>query len=464
MSLPALLLFLLAGCSTYNDEVAAVRQSWSLGAWPDAAAKGEKLAAGREGHRNEILFGLEEGTILRAIDAFEQSRDVYEATWNRIEEMDQQADFRLSQAGLTLLVNPGMTVYEARTYDRIMLHTYAALNFLNLGDFEAARVSLNRAYNAQRRAVDENAARIRKTEEQIEDNRDEDSPVNLDRIAADPTTQAKIGDLYAPIRDLQPYAPYVNPFSVYLDGLFFLNQGVDASDLERGLKSMERASALNPGSAWLEREAAIARDIVAGNGQPDSVIILFETGLAPARAAETLELPLFLFGSGSVPYFAAAFPVLRFQEPFPAALGVSAGGAVATTELVADMDRVIAQEFRDHEALVITQALLAGATKAAVVYAARSQTKDSTVQALIDIAGIFYQAATNQPDLRTWFTLPKQFQGARLPLPEDRTLTLSLPGLNQKIEVPLESGRIVVVHVRVTSTSANPVIHSFVLR
>jgi len=457
---------LIGGCTTYNDEVAAARQSWSTGQWERTAEIGSALSTDKDGHRNEVLLGLEQGTILRTVDRIEESNAVFESTWTGIQKMDEQADFRISQAGRSLLVNPGMTDYRARTYDRIMLHTYAALNALVLDDPKFARVALNRAYNAQQSAVEENSKRIEKLQNQIEnDHQEDESAVDVDRIANDPTTQAKLDELYSPVRNMKPYAPYVNPFSVYLDGLFFLNRPTDGSDLERGLKSMERVSSLNPDSSWLRREFEIARDILAGREQEDAVIVLLETGLAPIRVAEKLELPLFIFGSGSVPFFAAAFPVLRFQEPYPGPLEVQAGGETVSTQTIADMDRVIAQEFRDHESLVVMQSLLAGATKAAAFYVARSQAKDnSTVQALIDITGIFYQAFTNQPDLRTWFTLPKQFQGIRVPFPGNGVLTLSFPQSNQIVEVPLKSGKLVVVLVRVTSTPINPVIQQFVLQ
>ncbi|MFP4351240.1 MAG: COG3014 family protein [Puniceicoccaceae bacterium] len=462
--LPCVLL--LAGCSTYNDKVAAVRQNWSAGSWEGALAVGKTWTAGRGDSRNEVLYGLEEGTLLRAAERFEESQAAYDSTWERIREMDEKAEVRISQQGLALLVNPGQTDYEARTYDRIMLHTYSALNHLTLGDPGAARVALNRAYQSQQRAVEKNSDRIRRTKKEIEENRDDTAEqIDVAKIAEAPETGRKLDALYEPVRSLEPYAPYVNPFSVYLDGLYFLNFAADGSDLERGLKSMERVHSLNPGSEWLREEYALARDIVDGKGQPDSVVVLFETGLPPIREAEKIELPLFLFGSDSVPYFAAAFPVLRFQSPFPAALSVEAGGETRRTSTIADMDRVIAQEFRDHESLVVTQAILSAATKAAVVYAARSQAKDgSAAQALIDIFGIVYQAATNEPDLRTWFTLPKQIQGTRVPMPEDRRLTIGFPGSNQKIEIALENGKVLVVHTRVTSTTANPVIHQFVLQ
>lgn len=461
---PALLF--LAGCTTYNDRVEITRESWKLANWNKAAETGLLLAQDKESDRSEVLLGLEEGTLLRTVSRFPESQDTFEETWEEIQEMDQKADFRISQATIALLVNPGLTTYEARTYDRIMLHTYLALNYLNMGDFESARVSLNRAYNSQQEAVEKNSKRIAEVQNAIDEKKkEEDDAINVDRIQDSPITQQKLSDLYGSIRSMEAYGPYVNPFSVYLDGLYFLNQGLDGSDLERGRKSIQRASSLNPGSQWLQAEYELAKDILNGKRQPDSVVVLLETGLSPMREAEKIELPLFLFGIKEVPYFAAAFPVLRFQPNYPQFATISAEGSTYSTELVSDMDRVIAQEFRDHESLIVSQAILSGATKAAAVYIARSQAKDgSAAQAMIDIFGIFYQAISNEPDLRTWFTLPKQIQGIRLPMPENRTLEIAFAGSNQKVEVLLGEGKVVVVHVRVTATSANPVINQFALQ
>ncbi|MGE9291025.1 MAG: hypothetical protein ACQKBT_08550 [Puniceicoccales bacterium] len=462
----AVALLLLSGCSTYNDEVESVRQSWTVGQWDKAAAKGEKLGKNKDSHRNEVLLGLEEGTLLRAANRIPQSEETYEETWRDIQAMDQKADFRISQASIALLVNPGLTLYEARTYDRIMLHTYSALNYLTLGDYENARVSLNRSYNSQQLAVAENSKRISKTQAAIDEKKDSDeSKINVSKIENNPVTQQKLSNLYGPIRSMEAYGPYVNPFAVYLDGLYFLNQGVDASDLERGLKSMERVANLVPGSPWLQSEYTLAQDIINGKGQPDSVIVLLETGLSPMRVAKKIELPLFLFGIDNVPYFAASFPVLEFQPNYPRHAIVTTGQGSRPTEILSDMDKVIAQEFRDHESLIVSQAILSAATKAATLYIARSQAKDgSSTQAIIDIFGIFYQAITNQPDLRTWFTLPKQIQGIRVPMPEDRTLQVGFAGSNQKVEVRLIDGKIVVVHIRVTATATNPVIQQFALQ
>jgi len=457
---------ILAGCATYNDQVETTREQWKLGAWEKAASAGKRLTKDKESSRNAVLLGLEEGTLLRATNQIETSQSVYDETWAKIQEMDQNADFRISQASIALLVNPGLTTYEARTYDRIMLHTYSALNFLLLGDFDSARVALNRAYRGQQDAVEGNAKNIAKMQSAIDEKKtDEDSAVDLSKIENNPVTQQKLANLYSETRSMEAYGPYVNPFSVYLDALYFLNQAADASDLERGLKSMERVASLSPDSKWLASEYQIAKEILDGKGQSDAVIVLLETGLSPMRVAEKIELPLFIFGIRGLPYFAAAFPVLQFQPNYPRFAEISSGGSVYRTEIVSDMDRVIAQEFRDRESLVTSQAILSAATKAATVYIARSQAKDgSATQAVIDIFGIFYQALTNEPDLRTWFTLPKQIQGIRIPMPSDSLLEISFDGTNQKVEVPLEAGKILVVHIRVTATAVNPVIQQFKLK
>lgn len=57
--------------------------------------------------------------------------------------------------------------YRGRAYDKIMLNTYKALNHMQLGDLEAARVELNRSLQRQRDAVDENAKRIEENEAEI---------------------------------------------------------------------------------------------------------------------------------------------------------------------------------------------------------------------------------------------------------------------------------------------------------
>ena len=68
----------------------------------------------------------------------------------------------VSREALATVTNLKNLPYEGFAYDKIMMNTYKALNYLELGDFERARVELNRAYERQKDAIHINSKRIEK--------------------------------------------------------------------------------------------------------------------------------------------------------------------------------------------------------------------------------------------------------------------------------------------------------------
>jgi len=129
------------------------------------------------------------------------------------------------------------------------------------------------------------------------------------------------------------------------------------------------------------------------------------------------------------------------------------------------MDSVVAQEFENELPIIITRTLISAGSKALAQYALYEATKDSgSLGTFLIIAGTIYQAAMNQADLRTWITLPKQFQIARLPTPEDRRLALLPEGGGGKLEVDLVPGLINVVYVKSNSAYDPPDVSQFVLK
>ena len=64
---------------------------------------------------------------------------------------------------------------------------------------------------------------------------------------------------------------------------------------------------------------------------------------------------------------------------------------------------------------------------------------------------------------RSWTTLPKQFQVARVPTPADRKLGLSYPG-SAPIEIALVDGIVNVVCVKSISALSAPFITQFKLK
>jgi len=61
---------------------------------------------------------------------------------------------------------------------------------------------------------------------------------------------------YTDLNNLKAYANYVNPFTVYLDGLYFMADAMDGSDLERARKSFERVVGFDPGNDYVKQDLA----------------------------------------------------------------------------------------------------------------------------------------------------------------------------------------------------------------
>lgn len=155
-------------------------------------------------------------------------------------------------------------------------------------------------------------------------------------------------------------------------------------------------------------------------------------------------------------------PKLKFIGGQTEYLLVNAGQATYQTQVFTDMDQVVKADFNNELPIVITKTIIAAATKAAIAYGLNKGTEKNLYAniSVRAIAGI-YQACMNQADLRTWVTLPKQYQAARFPTPDDRQITLALPNGLSLPPIPLIDGVINVVCVKCVQSGQTPVVQQF---
>ena len=166
-----------------------------------------------------------------------------------------------------------------------------------------------------------------------------------------------------------------------------------------------------------------------------------------------------------VSYVGVAFPKLAFHEGFAPALSVQATGNTATTVLLADIDAVVALDFRNEFPTIVTKALISAAAKAAAGWAINdaARRQDEGLGVLARLVTMAVQAAVNIADTRCWSTLPKQFQVARLEAPPDRRILVGVPGRESE-EVRLIDGEVVVVYVKSVAADGPLAISQFRLR
>jgi hypothetical protein len=145
---------------------------------------------------------------------------------------------------------------------------------------------------------------------------------------------------------------------------------------------------------------------------------------------------------------------------------VTVGDQTINTATVASIDSVVANDFKNEWPTIVTKTLITTATKAIIQATVQKQVSDNSSNPWAGlIAGAVMtvvNASTNIADTRTWGSLPKEFQYARLATPESRELTLTAGGVQRT--VALEPGSVNVVYVKSASPTAPLFVSSFVLK
>ncbi len=560
--LPAALLF--SGCQTYTAKTQSRDDAMRSGNFAAAAAEADKDAEKNKDNKDSVLYRLEQGAILRAaalaeipaplgeaappsvlagqsqtsaalmaadptvalpprISYLTRSLAALDEAERRIALYDEQAKIKVGSETAALLTNQANLPYRGRAYDRVMLHTFQALNYLELADHDAARVSLNRALQAQRDAVAANAEKIAEAEKLARESasgqtRDEAGrksagAYDVERAKRDPKLAAGLASIEAEIdAGLLPYGDYVNPFTTFLDALVYTYQGVDASDLERARKSWERVVSLAPGNPHarldylavepdhqavvnngpLLPETEIGADAAAAAVDPttapavpaDAVVaplpappvvvppaphgvtyVIYETGSAPYRDQTRIDLPLFLV-TGRISYVGMALPKIVRVPDYAGPLAITTSdGRSTSTALVSSMDSVVARDFKNEWPTILTKTIIATATKATIDAIIQKQIEDqggAALGLLAKVATAALQASVNIADTRTWRSLPKEFHYARLATPPDRIITVGSGTRATSIRV--EPAAVTVVYVKSASSSAPLLISSFILK
>jgi len=411
---------LLAGCASYESQTGSFRGAWNGGNTAQAAQIANLEVGKRNGSRDAVVWFLEQGAALRADGLFAASNHAFEQAEAQIAFYDRQAKVRLSREAGGLLTNLAALPYEGRGYDRVMLNTYQALNYLQLGKAEAALVELQQAHAEQEAEVIRNARRIVAARK---------AAGELERAIR----SAKLDGLQPKLS--QDYGAFINPFADFLHALCLWSLAADGR--ENALVSLRRVHETLGRPAFLASEIEMVDRILSGAKHPELTYVIFETGGAPIRREVRLDVPLH---DRNVPYIAAAFPRLEPRGNMTSAY-VAIGESKHEATLICNMDAVVARDFRTGLPAVILRTLAASAAMAAISKKAREKSGD-----LGAIVGFLYQATGAQADLRTWTALPKAFRICRVETPSDRKLTLLVGP--QKSEVSVNTGRVNVVCVK----------------
>ena len=511
---------LLSACSTYTEQTNSTAQASRTGQVELAAHQALEQAEKNRESRDAILFELEAGAAERSLGlaklpapqvpassqaqlapamgsttpvtpaapppppspsdgAYVRSLHVFASADEAVDDYEEKAKHSISSGISSAIVNPATTPYRGRAYDKVMLSTYQAINYLQLGEAEKARASLNKAYKRQSDAVAENAARIEAANARLEAAKNgkvkDDSGktpgtgFDTDKASKDPKVTAALAEVNSSAdARLKAYSDYVNPYTTFIDGLYMLTNATDAQEKERAAKEFERVASMADDNPYLKDDELLAQRLAQGGSLPKLTYVIFESGEAPHREEVIIPVPLFLFATKEMLYTQVPISRLAFNDQYNRALSIDLGGTVKTTAEVCNMDSVLAQDFKNQIPSMWADALICAATKAIIQHEAAQQidknVSNAFAAAMMKGALMATNAATTRADTRSWRSLPKSFSYARFETPASGIVTLTTPdGQSKQVKLP-ESANVSIVYVKQTQPGTALLADSFVLR
>jgi len=444
-----LILSLLAGCNAPKSHLQTFNKHFTN----SKVEKSLEFAQSKIGKRKnpageDLLWTLQAATIERLRRNYRKSTEYFDKSEEMLKYFDYQN--KTLDSATSIAVNENIVPYLGEEYDGIMVNTYKALNFMALGDTDLARVEFNRALDRQRRAKETFAEEIAKTKERLDKNQGNEGSL-AKKSAENPEIQKLISQRYRGLDAFKAYPDFVNPFTTYMAGVFFNLVG----DPAKAVTFLKESTGMVPDNAYIAEDLALTENILDGRAVlEDNVWIIFENGLGPVKEEFRIDLPLFVT-TDKVKYVGIALPQLRFRQQACTDLSIKAGGQTYTTQMVANMDRVIQTEFKKDFQGILTRAIISATAKAVAQYATQKN-EDSSAQ-LASLLVAAYSYATTAADVRIWTTLPKNFQVARFTIPEDRQITITPAGF-ESFEVEIGPCKNAIVYIRIPYRQANTVV------
>jgi hypothetical protein len=451
---PLLLILLLGltGCATYVDRGPRVRVAVEEGDYETAATVAQNFAADEP--KDALVWNLDAAAALRAQGKLKESAKILEQVEVAMRAEEERAGFSVSGATLAAFSSGYAEAYRPRPADRIYASTYQALNRLETGDLNGARVAMARLRFVQQ-AFGSGQLYVKPKA---------DDKYDVAKASQDERTKEGLGMIEENLTTLASEGTYDDAFSHWLQGMFFLRLGQDPSDREKARKELLAATQLN-GSNDAFRLDLKEAEAPASEGQGTIVYVVAETGMCPEWYQQRVDIPLFIVSS-RVPYVSVALPAIR-PSGLNYNLKLKLDSSDVDLPLASRPDALIAKHFEAALPGIKAQAFTSAAVKATASYLINKSTEEAanrqnagTGAVLWSIATkvgtAIYTVGTTKADLRNWSSLPARFSVARIQAKPGQKLTVAG---HPEASLTLPEGKVLLVSLK--STQEN---HPIVLR
>jgi hypothetical protein len=398
------LVLLLTGCAgDYVARTAGYRHAYEAYQYPPAIQGFEgEIQAGPT--IDQLLAMMDEGMVLHASGKFEESIKVLA----QADKLSEQLDFvSVSEEAKVLLSSERERAYRGEDFEKLMISTLQALNYGQLGKDEDALVEVRRVNERMQRMINEE----KKPYEQL----------------------AVARYLAAVLWEDQGHAD-----DAFIDYMAANRLAGDLGSLAEPLVRLAKETGRDQALRELRRQYPWAQPTPLGQDE-GQILVVLEAGKAPVKTngtrtggpkAEVIAVPVFR----DRPWNRDAQVILDGDQGTALRpTTVTSLEQVAKIHLDYRVDGLIARQFG---ALALRAGIAAGAGAA---------TKSEAVGILTFLALSF----VNQPDLRSWMSLPAEFQLARYRVPAGvHRLTVIAGGGAREVQLDVRPRRVTLVVLR----------------
>lgn len=419
--LACLLPLILVACSTlthYPVETQNLISDFEGGSSEEAFGQADKRS--KKG-LDRLAYLLEGGMILHTGGHLEASNTQFGEAEGIIRHHEEKAVVSLSkgtaQAG-SIFVNEKTLPYTGEPFEKVLVNTFKASNYLFLHDYEGARVEIRRSFARQK----ENESMRQKEYERV---KDEAKRRGISSRQVFRAVDAHYQDQKEIVRRAKNL--YEDAFAYYLSAIVYeLNREYNDAYID-----LKKVQDLRPGVPHVEndllrmaRRSGLSDELKENvdrlgiqprlwdEKREGNVLIFFGSGMAPRKTEIKISIPI-----PDVGIISLAFPKYELV-PNPVLYGAlydRQGQLYGRTSLLTDLEAIAIRNLDDRMNTLAMKQVFRSAVKGAMAKTARDQGGWAA-----DLMANLYNVVTEQADLRCWQTLPQNMQVARVFLPSGR--------------------------------------------
>ena len=401
-SLGNIFLFLLpGGCASYSQSHNSIQQSL-FNQNPERALK--QLEQNSHSDSDLFLYHADKAILLRMLGKYAESNVEIERAKKLVADFSATS---LIEEGAAFFINDSTRTYIGSPVEQVMLHIYAALNYLELKQIDSARVEVLQVDTRLRSFMQD----------------DPDSPLSFD-----PFARYLSGIIYEDLGEWSDaMIAYRKAYEAYLSHHELYHVTIP-EQLKKSLILMANKVGLKAERKKYEKTFNLKlADLNSIQSKQAELIFTFHNGLAPIKKEHNVQMLVPTTGR----FVRISLPAYYERNNNISKVRIKIRDKqyfTTTSELTENINSLAIKTLENHMPAITARALARAGTKDKIAKDAGE--KSPLFGLFVNLVGV----ATERADTRSWLTLPAEIQTARLNIPHGKhSLIIELLNNNNQI-------------------------------